>query len=112
MSTPRSTRSRLGPSFGLAVVLTASLAQGADPQQPPVIPIGTEVVRVAVIVTDRGGGAIRALTPEDSELLEDGQPQQITSCAAYAGRVAAPPPRGAPPAPPVASEPSASRPAQ
>jgi hypothetical protein len=59
-------------------------AQRADPQQPPVvIPIGTEVVRVDVIVTDKAGKAVRDLKAQDFQLFEDGQPQPITSFAAY-----------------------------
>jgi VWFA-related protein len=50
----------------------------ASAQQPP-IRTGTNVVRVDVTVVDRRGNPVTALTAEDFEVREDGQPQTITA---------------------------------
>ena len=64
----------------LAVFAAALGAQEPDPpQKPPTFRSGTNVVRVDVTVTDRGGNLVRTLTADDFEVLEDGTPQPITS---------------------------------
>jgi VWFA-related protein len=67
----------------------------AQPQQPGLtVPVGTEVVRLDVIVTDKGGRARPGLKREDFQVLEDGQPQAITQFEAFVQQ--APVPTGAP----------------
>jgi len=61
--------------YQLALLAVALLA--AAQQQP--IRTGTNVVRVDVSVVDRRGNPVTALTAEDFEVREDGQPQTITA---------------------------------
>jgi VWFA-related protein len=51
-------------------------AQEQDPTQPT-FRTGINFVRVDAIVTDKQGRPVADLTPEDFEVLEDGQPQAI-----------------------------------
>jgi VWFA-related protein len=62
--------------------------QPAEPQRPqegeqerpaPVFRTGTNLVRVDVSVMDKDGKPVRSLNPEDFELRENGEVQQITS---------------------------------
>ncbi|HVZ23076.1 MAG TPA: VWA domain-containing protein, partial [Vicinamibacterales bacterium] len=50
-------------------------------QQPParVFRLGTNVVRVDVVVRDKDGHVVNGLTSEDFAITEDGKPQMITS---------------------------------
>ena len=100
----------------VVVLLAVGLARAA--QDPPrdqkpevVIPVGTEVVRVDVIVTDKGGKARPGLRREDFQIVEDGQPQTITQFEAFAAS-AAPSAGPLPSAVPAAAEttPQAPRP--
>jgi VWFA-related protein len=82
----------------------------ATPQAPNLtVPVSTELVRLDVIVTEKGGKARPGLKREDFQILEDGQPQAITQFEAFVQQApvptgapspqAAPPPRQAPKAP-------------
>ena len=99
----------------VAVLLAVGLAGAAQdpPAQTPevVIPVGTELVRVDVIVTDKGGKARPGLRREDFQIVEDGQPQTITQFEAFAAS-AGPPTGPLPSAVPAAAEtaPQAPRP--
>jgi VWFA-related protein len=60
-------------------------AQTREPPRVPVLPpVTTEVVRLDVVVSQRGQ-ARGGLTREDFTVLEDGQPQTIVQFEAYAG---------------------------
>jgi len=79
----------------LVLLLLASGSSGQTPgaetrQQRPELqlPVTTEVVRIDVVVTGKGGNPRQGLTREDFVVLEDGQPQPITQFQVFA----APPP--------------------
>lgn len=93
------------PAVALLAVGLAGAAQDPPPAQKPevVIPVGTEVVRVDVIVTDKGGKARPGLRREDFQIVEDGQPQTITQFEAFASS-AAPSTGSLPSAMPAAAE--------
>ncbi|HEY7516182.1 MAG TPA: hypothetical protein VIC87_16955, partial [Vicinamibacteria bacterium] len=61
----------------------AGLAHALAAQEPPprapdlVIPVSTELVRIDVVVTDKGGKPRTGLAERDFVVLEDGQPQPI-----------------------------------
>ncbi len=68
----------------VVLLCTARLALGpAGAQETPpripdlVIPVSTELVRIDVVVTDKGGKPRAGLTERDFVVLEDGQPQPI-----------------------------------
>jgi VWFA-related protein len=85
------------------------LAQEASPRQPDLkVPVQTEVVRVDVIVTEKGAAKL-GLAQTDFEVLEDGQPQRITGFQAFVTPVPASEPgaRGGRPAPDFTALPSA-----
>jgi VWFA-related protein len=67
----------LRSSVFFCVVLWPAFALLGPSQQP--IRTGTNVVRVDVTVVDRRGNPVTALTAEDFEVREDGQPQTITA---------------------------------
>ena len=77
---------RLAP-FAVAIVLAgdrSGSAQAQEPQKPELsIPVSAEVVRIDVIVTDKGGKARPGLKREDFQVLEDGQPQSLTQFEAF-----------------------------
>jgi VWFA-related protein len=80
---------RLCPTaFILLLLASRSWCEQAEPRAPQrptlLVPATTEVVRVDVVVTDKGGRARRDLTREDFVVLEDGQPQPITQFQAFA----------------------------
>ncbi len=52
---------------------------GQDAQQPPVFRAGINFVRVDVIVSGRDGQPVENLTQADFQVLEDGQPQTIST---------------------------------
>src|SRR5690349_14078833 len=52
--------------------------------------VEVNVVNVEVFVTDRGGQRVKGLTQSDFEVLEDGQPVEITNFYASEGAPAAP----------------------
>jgi VWFA-related protein len=61
-----------------AVAIALSVLQPASGQQPPAFRSGVDLVNVAVTVTDRRGGLITDLGPEDFEIHEDGRRQTIS----------------------------------
>jgi VWFA-related protein len=79
---------RLGPMAFVLLLASPSWCEQGEPQAPKrptlLVPATTEVVRVDVVVTDKGGRARRDLTREDFVVLEDGQPQPITQFQAFA----------------------------
>jgi VWFA-related protein len=85
----------------LTGLLVASLAIGAAEARPPKpdeqtprFPAGVELVLVDAIVVDEEGHPVAGLSRDDFSLLEDGEPQPITSFEAVqipAPRVAGPP---------------------
>src|SRR5579884_955168 len=77
---------------------------------PFVVHIDVKRVQVDAVVTDSKGRPVTGLTAKDFEILQDGEPQTITSFSYVAGGVKAAPPIGkssraksdsAIPAPPV-----------
>ena len=60
-----------------ALAVLALIAAPAGAQQPPVFPVGLDLVNVTVTVRDARGGLIGNLTEQDFELFEDGRPQRI-----------------------------------
>ncbi|HEY8231931.1 MAG TPA: VWA domain-containing protein [Vicinamibacteria bacterium] len=77
---------RLAPiavAIVLAVVRSGS-TQAQEPQKPELlVPVSAEVVRIDVIVTDKGGKARPGLKREDFQVLEDGRPQSLTQFEAF-----------------------------
>jgi VWFA-related protein len=64
----------------VATGLAAAIVIPARAQQtPPTFRSGVDVVEVTAVVTDRDGNPVRDLTADDFEILEDGQPRDITS---------------------------------
>src|SRR5687768_4098052 len=58
----------------------ASYQQGVPPQddkEETAIKIGTDLLQIDVVVTDKKGRPIDNLTAQDFELIEDGKPQQF-----------------------------------
>ena len=74
----------LGALAGLLFV-----AHGAGGQEPPapkpelLIPVSAEVVRIDVVVTDKGGKARSGLKREDFVVFEDGQAQPLSQFEAF-----------------------------
>ncbi len=91
----------------LSVAFVAAPSRGAQapPSQVPdlVLPaVTTEVVRIDVVVTEKGGHPRQGLRQEDFVVLEDGQPQKIDQFQAFASaRAPAPVPGKAKVPPPV-----------
>jgi len=92
----------------VALAPTALPCARASAQEPPapvtILPVGTERVQVAAVVTDRQGRPVTDLKPEDFLLLEDGKPQIITH---FVGAVSSPTVRSEPGSPPEAPRPAA-----
>ena len=65
-------------AYGQQADSPATSSGDQDPQ-PPVFRSGTELVRVDVTVIDRSGNPVETLSPEDFELRENGELQQISS---------------------------------
>jgi VWFA-related protein len=68
-------------SVPLCAVLAGGLlaAQAPRPQERPTFRVETRAIEVDAFVTDREGAFVRGLTKDDFELLEDGQPQEISA---------------------------------
>ena len=92
----------------LSVAFVAAPSRGAQapPSQAPDLvlpPVTTEVVRIDVVVTEKGGHPRQGLRQEDFVVLEDGQPQQIAQFQAFASVRAPAPTKAKVPAPVVAT---------
>jgi VWFA-related protein len=79
-----------------AALLLAALPPQARAQEA-VVPAGTEVVRLDVVVSEEDGRLLGGLKGEDFEVLEDGKPQRLVQfvpvvASNAASRQAAPPP--------------------
>jgi Ca-activated chloride channel homolog len=71
------TRALAGPAVAAAAGIAAILAPSSPAQEPPVFPIGLEVVEVTVTARDEAGGLVSDLRPEDFALREDGREQEM-----------------------------------
>ena len=71
------TRALAGPAVAAATGIAAILAPSSPAQEPPVFPVGLEVVEVMVTARDEGGGLVSDLRPEDFALREDGREQEM-----------------------------------
>jgi VWFA-related protein len=82
------------------ILAAAAAALVAEQQQKPTFSLAVTLVTTDVIVRDGRGQFVADLKKEDFELLEDGQPQEISSFVlVHGGRmfnIAAPPPAAAP----------------
>lgn len=85
----------------LAALFVALVAVRPGSAQDParrvpdmLLPVSTELVRIDVVVTDKGGRPREGLTQDDFVVLEDGQPQKIAQFEAFVSvpRAAVPPP--------------------
>lgn len=67
-------------SIATALAVSRERQSGtADTQKPPIIRRTTRAVNVDVVVTDRKGQPVQGLGKEDFQILDNGQPEQITS---------------------------------
>src|ERR1019366_5305800 len=69
-------------SVGLALAVCAGTglylrAQAPPAPQTPTFRAGVNFIRVDVIATDKNGGLVPNLKPEDFEVTEQGKPQKI-----------------------------------
>jgi VWFA-related protein len=97
-------------SYTAAVGLALALAGAAPAQQPPAekereekpsVQIGTTLVQVDAIVTDKSGRPVTDLTRDDFQVLQDDQQQDITTFVYVPTHPAPPPPAAEGPTPPV-----------
>jgi VWFA-related protein len=98
-----------------ALVAARSGAAQSPPRQTPdlLLPVTTEVVRIDVVVTEKGGRPRPGLTQDDFVVLEDGQPQKIAQFEAFtSARSPAPLPGKAKVPPPPAAEDDEASPAR
>lgn len=65
----------------LRLLATALTCIGLQAQEPPVLRLGTDLVHVGVVVTDRRGAVVHGLTRDDFSITEDGKPQEILQFA-------------------------------
>lgn len=81
----------------VACVAIAGPARAQSPQTATdVFPASAEVVRIDVVVTDKGGHAKAGLSREDFTVLEDGVPQTLVQFEAFSRQPAGTPPAPAP----------------
>jgi VWFA-related protein len=97
----------------LALLPAGALSQAPPPAPPAegaitLPPVGAELVQIDVVVTERGGEAVRGLRAEDFEVLEDGKRQRVTHFRDGRGR---PQPVAAEPAAPASTPAPAPAPA-
>jgi VWFA-related protein len=71
--------------FLLSQVAASASAQQQQPQRPPapadeeeVVRLNTELVQLRAVVTDRKGQPVENLKKEDFEVLENGQPREVS----------------------------------
>jgi VWFA-related protein len=90
---------------GLASVASVRAQAPPGPTQASVLPpVSVELVRVDVVVTDKGGHPKAGLAREDFAVFEDGEPQKLVQFEAYARRLPGTLPAPSPPAVTVADE--------
>lgn len=73
-----------------SIVCAAPQAAQEKPQEEKeetAIQIGTDLIQIDVVVTDKNGRAVENLTQDDFELLEEGKPQQIAFFSVIKGRL-------------------------
>jgi VWFA-related protein len=75
------TRSRLLPLGLLMVPLALAAQDPASSQDPPVFRSEITFIEVDVFVTDRSGAFVRDLTKDDFSVLQDGEPQEVSTLA-------------------------------
>jgi Ca-activated chloride channel family protein len=71
------TRALAGLAVAVAAGTAAPRAASAVVQEPPVFPVGLEMVEVTVTARDEGGVLVSDLRPEDFALREDGREQEM-----------------------------------
>ncbi len=71
------TRALAGLAVAAATGIAATRSAPAPAQQPPVFPVGLDVVEVTVTARDEGGRLVSDLRPEDFALREDGREQEM-----------------------------------
>jgi VWFA-related protein len=91
---------------GLALWLAGTVAAQQPPvekdrEEKPIVVIGTTLVQVDAIVTDKNGRPVTDLTRDDFQVLQDDQPQDITAFVYVPTHPVPPPPATDGPAPPV-----------
>jgi Ca-activated chloride channel family protein len=69
-------------SLAALAVAVSTVAAGLRPspaaaEEPPVFPVGLDMVEVTVTARDEGGGLVSDLRPEDFALREDGREQEM-----------------------------------
>ena len=65
------------------VAVAAAQEEGPPPGEIPEFAIGTELVRIDVVVTDDDDRPVSSLAPEDFVILEDKEPQEIAHFEVY-----------------------------
>ena len=87
-------------------------AQAPGEQKPAIVlpPVSVELVRIDVVVTDKGGHPRPGLAREDFAVFEDGQLQTLAQFEAYSRRLPGTPPAPSTPAVAAAEEPARPRP--
>jgi VWFA-related protein len=76
------------PSTALALMSAAAVGAQAPPPSPEKVPefaVGTQLVRIDVVVTDEDGKPVSSLTRDDFAVFEDKHPQEIANFEAYSG---------------------------
>lgn len=96
--------SRPASVFASALAL-ASLRSHASAQTPPTFPAGVELVRIDVVVLERGV-PVTGLSAADFEITENGQPHEIVSFEPIVVKVPARPTAPEPATPARVSEPT------
>ncbi len=79
-SDPRGLRVLRGCLTAATIALATGVLLAQQPQQPPpVFRSAIEAVQIDVFVTDTQGNPVSGLTIDDFELVENGEPQPITT---------------------------------
>jgi Ca-activated chloride channel family protein len=63
---------------GMLLAQSPSPAPSASPRVPFRVEVDVDVVSVTAVVYDKAGKFVRGLGPKDVEVLEDGQPQEVS----------------------------------
>jgi len=84
-------------SLVLVVIATsyARQSKSSEKQKPPqqddyVVKLGTTLVQIDAVVTDKNGKHVADLRPDEFEVLQDGKPQKITNFSYIVGEHAKP----------------------